>query len=104
MYCLKKLVAFHWHGNTFDLPEGATLLASSEACRNQGFIVADRIFGLQFHLETTPESAKALIENCRHELDSSRYVQSDSKLFCDKPFIFGMVRKNILTKFSVKYN
>src|SRR5262249_47695751 len=42
---------FHWHGDTFDLPEGAIHLARSQACRNQAFLYQDRVVGLQFHLE-----------------------------------------------------
>ena len=45
---------FHWHGDTFELPARAELLASSAACRNQAFRAGDRIYGLQFHLEVTP--------------------------------------------------
>jgi GMP synthase-like glutamine amidotransferase len=41
----------HWHGDTFDLPAGATLLASSAICRNQAFRLKRRLFGLQFHCE-----------------------------------------------------
>ena len=67
---------FHWHGDTFDIPPGGVLLASSEACTNQGFVIDNRVVALQFHLETTMNAAKALIENCGHELDGSRYVQS----------------------------
>jgi GMP synthase (glutamine-hydrolysing) len=43
-----------WHGDTFDLPEEATLLASDVLCKNQAFCKGN-VCGLQFHVETTPE-------------------------------------------------
>lgn len=45
----------HWHGETFDLPAGAEWLAWSDACRNQAFRLGPCAYGLQYHLEVTPE-------------------------------------------------
>ena len=85
---------FHWHGDTFDLPVKAKLLASSDACNNQGFIFADRVVGLQFHLETTPESARELINNSRDELDGSSYVQSEKEML-SKPQRFARINQTM---------
>ena len=46
---------FHWHSETFAMPPGSLLLASSQRCRNQAFRYGQKIYGLQFHLEVTPE-------------------------------------------------
>ncbi len=47
---------FHWHGDTFGIPEGARLLATGQECRNQMFRLRNAV-GLQFHLEVLPADA-----------------------------------------------
>jgi len=42
---------FQWHGDRFDIPDGATHLATSPDCQNQAFRYSDNVYGLQFHLE-----------------------------------------------------
>ena len=74
----RKLEAFHWHGETFDLPPGALHVARSEACENQAFTLGGHVLALQFHLETTSAAAEALVENCRGDLFPGPYVQPES--------------------------
>lgn len=101
-----KLKVFHWHSDTFDLPKGAINIASSEACQNQGFILDNRIFGLQFHLETTMQSAAALIENGRKELDVSKFVQTEEEMLADysRFTIVNRVMNNVLNIIELNYN
>lgn len=76
--------ALHWHGDTFEIPSGAVPVGYSEACENQGFIIDDRVVGLQFHLEFTPSTTRDLITVCCEELDNSRYVQTSEEILGDK--------------------
>ncbi len=54
----QRLVSLQWHGDTFDLPEGAVHLAGSEQVPNQAFRAGERAYGVQFHLEVTGEMAR----------------------------------------------
>lgn len=74
---------FHWHGETFDLPAAALPLASSTACKNQGFLFSDRVLALQFHLEVTPVGARKLIDHCADELDGSNWVQTADEILAE---------------------
>ena len=76
----KEIEVFHWHGETFSLPKGAVKIAESKGCENQAFQIGSNVIGLQFHLETTPLSAKAIIENCRDELVEGEYIQSETEI------------------------
>ncbi len=73
----------HWHGETFDLPPGARLLASSTACRHQAFQLGGQSIGLQFHLEMTADSLRAIIDNCRGELVPARWIQDEAAILAD---------------------
>ncbi len=71
----ERFTALHWHGDTFDLPEGAIQLLSSEACKNQAFSFNNHVLALQFHLEMTPCSINNIVNACAHELVSGQFIQ-----------------------------
>ncbi len=72
-----RFPVFHWHGDTFDLPAGAVRLAESAACANQAFLHDGRVLGLQFHLESTPESVEKITEQCVDEVVGGHpFIQS----------------------------
>jgi GMP synthase-like glutamine amidotransferase len=52
------LVSLQWHGDTFELPEGAVRLARSDKVANQAFRTGERAYGIQFHLEVTAEMVR----------------------------------------------
>jgi GMP synthase (glutamine-hydrolysing) len=79
-----EFTCLHWHGDTFGIPEGATHVARSQACENQAFVWNNRVVGLQFHLEFTPQSTKNLIDRSRHELVKAPWVQSEEALLADE--------------------
>jgi len=80
--------AFHWHGETFEPPAGALRIAASEGCPDQGFAIGERVVGLQFHLETTPDAARALIEHCPDDLAPGPWVQTPADML-DAPERFA---------------
>lgn len=72
-------MAFHWHGDTFDLPEGAIPLFRSEACEQQGFLYGSKVVGLQFHWEATESSIEAMLQNSA-PLVASPTVMEESEI------------------------
>jgi len=70
----------HWHGETFDLPEGANLLGSSAACQTQGFIYRDFVIALQFHLEVTAQLVEGLLQHAAVDLTEGAFVQSVAEI------------------------
>ena len=67
----------HWHGDTFNLPEGMHAFISSEATENQGF-VTEQVAAFQFHMEMTPEGLISLIEH-------NQTLFEEDFLFVQKP-------------------
>ena len=71
---------FHWHGDTFNIPKGAVHLAESQGCSSQAFLFEDRILGLQFHLEATPETVDEILAHCSNELKPAKYIQTKDQI------------------------
>lgn len=73
-------MVFHWHRDTFELPKDSIHLLRSEACENQSFIYKDQALALQFHLEMRQKDISSILENCRNELQSGPYIQTEEQI------------------------
>ncbi len=105
----KTVNVFHWHGETFDIPdlEGsaqpATVepFAESEACKHQAFRLGSAV-ALQFHLEATPESMESMVKNGADEINDSvaagcKFVQ-DAKTIASESARLMDIANDALTK------
>jgi len=75
--------AFHWHGERFSIPEGATPLLASAYCESQAFSI-DNILALQCHVEMTPSLVATWIERYPDQIDDSTpSIQSSATMLED---------------------
>jgi hypothetical protein len=78
-----RFTPIHWHGETFDLPHEAQLLAKSKITENQAFAIGQRVLGLQFHMEATEQSVRALLKGAGHEIGSGVFEQLPDTIVAD---------------------
>jgi GMP synthase-like glutamine amidotransferase len=84
---------FHWHGDTFDLPEGAVRLAHSENYQNQAFQINSAV-GLQFHLEVNAEMVNLWLDKTREKLEQTPYIDPQ-KIRSDIDENISIVKNNM---------
>jgi GMP synthase-like glutamine amidotransferase len=77
-----SFMAYHWHGETFAVPESATRVLASADCANQGFVLGKHL-ALQCHVEMTPRLIADWVKETDGELKPSRTVQSGGEMLRD---------------------
>lgn len=66
-----RFETFHWHGETFSLPPGATHILRSRYCRNQGFVMGKSL-ALQCHIEMTPDMVRTWADAGKREIAAAQ--------------------------------
>ena len=89
---------FHWHGDTFDLPVGATRLALSENYSNQAFQYKSAI-GLQFHLEVNEQMVNLWLDKTEEKLQQISYIDPQ-KIRSDIDDNISTVKSNMGTFYN----
>jgi GMP synthase-like glutamine amidotransferase len=79
-----RATVLHWHGDTFALPPGASRLASSPGCLEQGFMIKNKCLGLQIHLETDPTLVHEFVKG-QAGWPSGRYTQKPETILSAAP-------------------
>jgi GMP synthase (glutamine-hydrolysing) len=72
LQALDGVDVLHWHGDTFDLPDGAVRLASTGLTLNQAFAIGETVLALQFHIEVLPAMIERWLIGHRVELGATR--------------------------------
>ncbi len=81
----EEQIVFHWHGDTFELPNNATLIASSSVTKNQAFEI-NNVVGLQFHFEMGEDNILKILENAADDLTNDPYVQTKEIIASTKDY------------------
>ena len=68
--------ALHWHGDTFEIPDGGSNFIVSDGCANQAFVYGENVLGMQFHLEMLPSNVEAIYQECGKPDKTGRYIQT----------------------------
>ena len=84
---------FHWHGDTFDLPDNATRLVSSQHYLNQAFQYKSAV-GLQFHLEVNEMMVNLWLDNAEEKLKKIPYIDPQ-KIRLDITNNISIVKSNM---------
>jgi GMP synthase (glutamine-hydrolysing) len=68
----ERFMGFHWHGDIFDLPKGASSLASSSLTAQQAFRAGKNAYGLLFHLEVGEPQVRDMVATFSDELAAAK--------------------------------
>jgi GMP synthase-like glutamine amidotransferase len=90
----KNYLSYHWHGETFTIPAGASCIASSPHCANQAFALGKHL-GLQCHVEMTEDMIRAWAESGKREIEHSAgpAVQSGDEMQAHLPARVGALHR-----------
>ncbi len=97
-----ELDVLQWHNDTFQLPKGGKLLATSGLCKNQAFRFGENAYGLQFHIEVTPDMVESWIEEYLDSNEPDKVIDSKNLLIdtYKKEQQFIRQANNVLFNFS----
>lgn len=76
----ERMVAFQWHEDTFEIPDGSILLATGKPCKNQAFKIGSNAYGLQFHIEVTPDMVQRWMKDEKDENAAKKALSDTAKV------------------------